>query len=883
MSIDVNGPECDERVEDKVQGEADGESATANDSREAPILPSPLDKRKIFNLTSVSPFVRIAKQSEEKGLLRKQRQEDPVPETPVIDVMTGAKKMVEPKPYILPKGIPELPKDNLKEWFTMLEQAKRERKDALEILETMKEALAEAKRGRDEANAQLETSTATNSELLVHIQRLEGQLKENKESYEKQLDELRVQLENNKFHSDNAIEKWKKKYKDGHNAWTDKFELLKQRLEEQKKKTSNAIQMVKDTKESTASLQAQLKTDLEIVANKKCLKYEEENQNLLKDISVLRSRLKHFTTQGVGRQQKVTDASAVKAAYETVKRLKLEIETQKTKIVNLNETNEELRSKNEEMSSTLTSTTKEVETLKSFMRKRVGEANKAKEVVSDLLRNARYERARIEKENEALTAKMKIAHEEMVGYRKEINEKTRTIKRYDQSTNTLRREKDELKKQISLLKEDNVKLQGEKDKIIQENFEKTSSVQQLDTLKKHLQDDVVKIQKELKDALKALKHAKSRIKQVESELRHEKANFKEQNENFRDASRQAKAMQRKLQEERQERREEVAALVAKAEVATSRLTEALNAKHKTVMRLSQANQKIQHLKDELSRSETALHSAEGAAKEARQWGERALAQAKKSFSRKLIEEMSVLRSGHEQANKEVDTKNNEIMKLQNEIKTLMQEKEKSREDLMKFQQQHFYGEQSQYGEIPSHHHKRGHHNDEKYRHEQGHRNESSFYGHSDRGDYKTREEMELDADIDEVDRMMEKERIMVERVVNNADRPPKARRDNGDRHQGNKKRRSQRPPTDDGARDSSKPQRQHKRPPLLPQNTNTMNRKSTHSGPPKKQASVEKSHRDHLVDDEGRTPPSSGAQDVILEATKFIRRRQQARRRARNE
>ena len=49
------------------------------------------------------------------------------------------------------------------------------------------------------------------------------------------------------------------------------------------------------------------------------------------------------------------------------------------------------------------STTKEVETLKNFMRKRVNEANKAKDVVSDLLRNARYERARVEKQNETLT------------------------------------------------------------------------------------------------------------------------------------------------------------------------------------------------------------------------------------------------------------------------------------------------------------------------------------------------------------------------------------------------------------------------------------------------------------------------------------------------
>merc|ERR1712065_80072 len=137
----------------------------------------------------------------------------------------------------------------------------------------------------------------------------------------------------------------------------------------------------------------------------------------------------------------------------------------------------------------------------------------------------------------------------MTSYRKEINEKTRTIKRYDQSTNTLRREKDELKKQINLLNESKVIFEGEKDKIIQENFEKTSSIQELQLVKKQLQEDVVKIQKELKDALKVLKQTKSRVKQLESELRHEKANFKEQNENYRDMSRQSKAMQRKLQEE----------------------------------------------------------------------------------------------------------------------------------------------------------------------------------------------------------------------------------------------------------------------------------------------------------------------------------------------
>jgi len=113
--------------------------------------------------------------------------------------------------------------------------------------------------------------------------------------------------------------------------------------------------------------------------------------------------LKHFTSQSVGRQQKLTDTNAIQAAYETTKRLKKELESQQIKISNLNETNQELRDKNDELNSLNLSTTKEVETLKNFMRKRVSEANKAKDVVSDLLRNARYERARVEKQNETLT------------------------------------------------------------------------------------------------------------------------------------------------------------------------------------------------------------------------------------------------------------------------------------------------------------------------------------------------------------------------------------------------------------------------------------------------------------------------------------------------
>ncbi len=294
MNIDINNQQRD--MDDAEREEVD-ENNTSNNNHPL-TLPSPIDKRKIFSLTSVSPFVRIAKKSEEKTKLR--QVETPETTSSVIDVNailssgnnnnSHSKGPPQPKPYILPKGIPELPKDHLKDWFTMLEQAKRERNEALEILATMKEALKHAKESRDEANAQLETSTKTNSDLLNHITHLETQFNDNKVSYEKQLDELRIMLENNKVHSNNTIEKWKKKYNSQSNAWTDKFELLKQRLDEQKKKTSNAIQLVKEAKESTASKTEQIRTDLEIVANKKCLKYEEENEKLLKEMNVLRSR-----------------------------------------------------------------------------------------------------------------------------------------------------------------------------------------------------------------------------------------------------------------------------------------------------------------------------------------------------------------------------------------------------------------------------------------------------------------------------------------------------------------------------------------------------------------------------------------------------------------
>lgn len=324
-----------------------------------------------------------------------------------------------------------------------------------------------------------------------------------------------------------------------------------------------------------------------------------------------------------------------------------------------------------------------------------------------------------------------------------------------------------------------------------------------------------------------------------------------------------------------------AALVAKAEVATSRLTEALNAKHKTVMRLSQSNQRNQQLKDELNQTQSLLHNAEGAAKEARQWGERALVQAKKSFSRKLIEEMSVLRSGHEQANKDVDMKNNEIIKLQAEIKQLMQEKEQSREDFMKFQQQHFYqndetNSNRSNGTRKQRQGRNEHHDNKSYRHAMDNGNTA----------YKTREEIELDADIDEVDRMMEKERIMVERVMNN-DRNTKqytqnnnhanensVQRDNKNYHHVGQKK----------AASSTRTQNAHKRPPLLPQNVNIHHkdsRKKASRSQYNKKADMN-SNEDTTSNGNGDTSSSTGAQDVILEATKFIRRRQQARRRAKN-
>ena len=301
MNIDINNKNNNSQQQQQQQPENDDNENNNNNQVNPLTLPSPIDKRKIFSLTSVSPFVRIAKKSEEKTKLKQRDEDETTPETTssFIDVHAVLSKKPAatanhiPKPYVLPKGMPELPKDNLKEWFTMLEQAKRERKEALEILATMKEALIQAKESRDEANMQLETSTKTNSDLLNHITHLEAQIKTNKESYEKQLDELRILLENNKFHSNNTIEKWKKKYNSQSNAWTDKFELLKQRLEEQKKKTNNAIQLVKETKEQTASRTEQIKTDLEIIANKKCLKYEEENEKLLKEMNVLKSRKLH--------------------------------------------------------------------------------------------------------------------------------------------------------------------------------------------------------------------------------------------------------------------------------------------------------------------------------------------------------------------------------------------------------------------------------------------------------------------------------------------------------------------------------------------------------------------------------------------------------------
>ena len=51
---------------------------------------------------------------------------------------------------------------------------------------------------------------------------------------------------------------------------------------------------MKETKEQTASRTEQIKTDLEIIANKKCLKYEEENEKLLKEMNVLKSRKLFF-------------------------------------------------------------------------------------------------------------------------------------------------------------------------------------------------------------------------------------------------------------------------------------------------------------------------------------------------------------------------------------------------------------------------------------------------------------------------------------------------------------------------------------------------------------------------------------------------------------
>merc|ERR1712196_114123 len=101
-----------------------------------------------------------------------------------------------------------------------------------------------------------------------------------------------------------------------------------------------------------------------------------------------------------GRQSHVSDSMAINAAYETNKRLKEKLEELEDRSDKLTEENETLEDKVVSLTSDNEAFKKEVETLKQFMRKRVNDANKAKDVVSDLLRNARAERISTEKEKE---------------------------------------------------------------------------------------------------------------------------------------------------------------------------------------------------------------------------------------------------------------------------------------------------------------------------------------------------------------------------------------------------------------------------------------------------------------------------------------------------
>ena len=636
-------------------------------------LPSPMDKRKIFSLTSVSPFVRVGNKIEAKrDMVITQDVEVPETSPPSSSrsegSSTGPKELPSLKPYKMPQGMPPMPKDNLKKWFSLLEQARAERAEALAALDATQRSLDTLKAGFLELQKNHDATVSFKSDLERKHEDLKEEYAEESLRFDGKMYEMRESAQQEKAKSDLLLEKSRKRYSDAVNAWTDKHEILKTRLEEQKKQTSAAIESAKEAKDEVAAREKQAQTDAEIKANKKNLKALQEISKLEKEVSVLKSKLKHASARSKGgRQSHVSDSMAIHAAYETNKRLKEKLAAEVDRSEKLSEANETLEEQVVALTSDNDGFRKEVETLKQFMRKRVNDANKAKEVVSDLLRNARAERASIEKEKEVVAHKFKISMEEIAKMRRDAQTKDRTEKRMGQRQDALVKEVDELKRVIGEMDIRYAAMEEEKKATKTDMDKNAKTIEEITLANKRANDELMSLRRETAASLKEQKYLDGKRKHLDGEVKYMTAQLKDAKTQMKDASRAMKKLQTQLNTERNERREEVAALTAKSEVARSKLAEGLNAKHKTVMRLSQVKQTNHVMQEEIIGLKEALKRTQAVVKDTKASGDRALVNLKKEMAKKMMSEMSLLRDGHTKALHDVENAHNEIERLRKEL------------------------------------------------------------------------------------------------------------------------------------------------------------------------------------------------------------------------
>merc|ERR1711871_1658674 len=180
-------------------------------------------------------------------------------------------------------------------------------------------------------------------------------------------------------------------------------------------------------------------------------------------------------------------------------------------------------------------------------------------------------------------------------------------------------------------------------------------------------DELMPLQRETVASLKEQKYLDGKRKHLDGEVKFMTAQLKDTKTQIKDAARAMKKLQNQLNTERNERREEVAALTAKSEVARSKLAEGLNSKHKTVMRLSQVKQTNHLLQEEIISLKEALKRTEAVVKDTKASGDRALVNLKKEMAKKMMAEMSMLRDGHTKALHDVENAQTEIERLRKEL------------------------------------------------------------------------------------------------------------------------------------------------------------------------------------------------------------------------